>query len=491
MQELRQSTAVTVPYGPFVDSTDGVTPETALTIQKAHVRLKKNGGDMAAASADQGSADAGAPHDEIGVYDGSLNTTDTGTLGRLRLDIQKSGAAPWFSDFLVITAAEWDAKYSTGLRDANVTKIGGDAQSMTDLKDFADTGYDPATHKVEGVKLADLITAYTGNTAQTGDSYARIGATGSGLTSLASATNLAAAKTVADAIKAVTDLLPNAGALSSLAQDSTVAKASALATAQTAITAIKAVTDLLPDLGALSSLAQDSTVAKAAALATAQTAITAIKAVTDALPNAGALTSLATAAALSTAQTDLTTLLARLTALRAGYLDNLSAGAVALDSTVAKAAALSTAQTDLTTIKGYLDTEIAAIISALALINTDTDDIQSRLPAALVGGRMDSNASAIGGVSAAAVRLALSAGVIIPGTVDTAGFAATTTQFEADDITTAAADHYNGRVIVFTSGSLIGQATSISDYSLATGRGHFTVPALTAAPADNVTFVIV
>lgn len=59
-----------------------------------------------------------------------------------------------------------------------------------------------------------------------------------------------------------------------------------------------------------------------------------------------------------------TTLLARLTATRAGYLDNLSAGAVAL-------------------------------ASALATVQSDTDDIQSRLPAALVGGRIDASVGAM------------------------------------------------------------------------------------------------
>jgi len=51
--------------------------------------------------------------------------------------------------------------------------IDGDEQTAADLKDFADTGYDPATHKVAGVVLVDLatatttITTYTGNTLQT------------------------------------------------------------------------------------------------------------------------------------------------------------------------------------------------------------------------------------------------------------------------------------------------------------------------------------
>lgn len=103
----------------------------------------------------------------------------------------------------------------------NVAAIGGDTQSATDLKDFADTGYNPATHKVAGVVLTDTVTTYTGNTPQTGDSYARIGATGSGLTSLASQTSVNTIDDFLDteiaAIKAVTDNLPNSGTLSSLA----------------------------------------------------------------------------------------------------------------------------------------------------------------------------------------------------------------------------------------------------------------------------------
>lgn len=51
----------------------------------------------------------------------------------------------------------------------NLTSIEADQQSTTDLKDFADAGYDPATNKVTGVLLTDTLTTYTGNTLQTGD----------------------------------------------------------------------------------------------------------------------------------------------------------------------------------------------------------------------------------------------------------------------------------------------------------------------------------
>lgn len=105
--------------------------------------------------------------------------------------------------------------------------------------------------------------------------------------------------------------------------------------------------------------------------------------------------------------------------------------------------------------------------------------------------KLQVDAVELNSVAASAANLEKSASVIRRGTVDTTGFAATTTQFEADDITEATADHYKGRVIVFTSGAVLDQATSISAYSLATGRGHFTVAALTEAPANDVTFVIV
>ena len=38
---------------------------------------------------------------------------------------------------------------------------GGDAQSLADFKDLADTGYNPATHKLAGVVLADTCTTNT------------------------------------------------------------------------------------------------------------------------------------------------------------------------------------------------------------------------------------------------------------------------------------------------------------------------------------------
>ena len=58
--------------------------------------------------------------------------------------------------------------------EVDVTKLNGVAQSLLDLKDFADDGYDPATNKVQGLVLTDTCTTLTGHTAQTGDSFAQL-----------------------------------------------------------------------------------------------------------------------------------------------------------------------------------------------------------------------------------------------------------------------------------------------------------------------------
>lgn len=93
--------------------------------------------------------------------------------------------------------------------------------------------------------------------------------------------------------------------------------------------------------------------------------------------------------------------------------------------------------------------------------------------------------------STAASNLATSASVMYTGAVDNTAFTATTTELETSSITTAAADHWIGRRIIFTSGTLQYQVTAITDYALSSGRGHFTYNALTSAPASGVNFVIV
>lgn len=117
--ELRQSTSQVIRFGPFVDSTDGVTPETGLTIAQADMQLSKDGGAFA-----QKNASGNATHDVDGYYSTTLNTTDTGTLAILKLQITVAGSLLVWDDFDVVTQSYYDAKYS-----GTFNNLGGTAQT--------------------------------------------------------------------------------------------------------------------------------------------------------------------------------------------------------------------------------------------------------------------------------------------------------------------------------------------------------------------------
>jgi len=114
--------------GPFVDETDGATAEVALTLTRGDTWLSKNGATMASRVA-LGSG----VHSYSGMYKVPLGTTDTNTLGRLRMYHKFGGTAlPDWRDFNVLTQAEWDRKYGT-------STINGIVASAL-------ATYDPPTH---------------------------------------------------------------------------------------------------------------------------------------------------------------------------------------------------------------------------------------------------------------------------------------------------------------------------------------------------------
>ena len=105
---LRQSTAVDVLIGPFIDDTDFKTPETALTITNSDTQLSKNGQALANRSDVTSCA-----HDASGFYNCELDATDTNTVGQLRITVNESGALPMWEDFFVMQAAAYDRLVSS------------------------------------------------------------------------------------------------------------------------------------------------------------------------------------------------------------------------------------------------------------------------------------------------------------------------------------------------------------------------------------------
>jgi hypothetical protein len=131
-QLLKQSTAFTFRIGPFVDSTDGVTAETALSIAQADIQISKNGGAFA-----QTSASPTTTHDADGWYQCPLTATDTNTLGHLTVQIVMAGALPVWKDFLVVPANIYDSVVAgTDILDASVTQWLGTAVATPDTAGY-------------------------------------------------------------------------------------------------------------------------------------------------------------------------------------------------------------------------------------------------------------------------------------------------------------------------------------------------------------------
>lgn len=105
---LRQSTASQeVLLGPFVDSTDGVTAETGLTIANTDIKLWK-GGTTTEANKNSG----GGTHIASGRYSAVLDATDTDTVGMLEVNIAVAGALPVRRQFYVLEEAVYDALFA-------------------------------------------------------------------------------------------------------------------------------------------------------------------------------------------------------------------------------------------------------------------------------------------------------------------------------------------------------------------------------------------
>ncbi len=284
--DILQSIAFTWVFKLYL--TDHITPATGKTVA---VTLWKFGDGAAFSNPSVGASNA----TEIanGWYKFTSSTTDTGALGPIIWLGTCTGCDNADQSYQVIKATNGGM---TGIPDAAAGANGGlpilsssattlaytvstvttttTATNLTNLPSIpanwlTATGIAASALNGKGdwtttastiarVTLVDTLTTYTGNTPQTGDSFARIGATGSGLTSLA----------------------PSATALSTVTWTGTLAT----------------------NLTTLASHDPGTTIGTST--------------------YAGADTS------------GTTTLLARLTSTRAGYLDNLSGGAVALASGV-------------------------------------------------------------------------------------------------------------------------------------------------------------
>lgn len=105
---LRKSTASQeILLGPFVDSSDGDTAETGLTIANTDIKIFKHG---ATTLADKNSG--GATHISGGLYHATLDATDTDTVGMLVVYVKVAGALYVRIPFDVIEEAVYDRLFA-------------------------------------------------------------------------------------------------------------------------------------------------------------------------------------------------------------------------------------------------------------------------------------------------------------------------------------------------------------------------------------------
>jgi len=90
---------------------------------------------------------------ELHIHDDLLAT------GADALTITLGGATNMADLALEIQLTDFDLNLA--IQPSNVIQLDGVAQSLLDLKDFADDGYDPVSNKVQGLVLCDLTTANT------------------------------------------------------------------------------------------------------------------------------------------------------------------------------------------------------------------------------------------------------------------------------------------------------------------------------------------
>lgn len=284
---LRQSTAgQEILLGPFLDSTDGNTAETGLTIANTDIKIWKEG-----ATTEANKNSGGATHIASGRYYAVLDATDSNTLGKLEVNVHVSGALAVRREFMVLPANVYDSLVlGTDNLEVDSTLIeGGDATDAINAAcDTALSDYDAPT-KTEldsgfsGLNDLDAAGIRTAIGMASANLDTQLGALPTAAENRAemdsNSTQLAAI--VADTNELQTDNIP--GTLATIA-----------GYLDTEIAAIKAVTDNLPDSGALTtidgnidSILTDTSTTLPATLSTIagyiDTEVSAIKAKTDSL----------------------------------------------------------------------------------------------------------------------------------------------------------------------------------------------------------------
>lgn len=337
-----------ISFGPFLDKTDGVTEETGLVSALDHastgIKLSKNGGALTIRHATV----TATTYDAYGMYRVTLDTTDTNSLGTLRVAFNEAATClPVWQDFMVLPANIYDSLVGgSDLLDVSVTQILGTAVST------------PATAGVLDVNVKNA-----GNTAWAS------GAIVAGAIATGAITNAKFAAGAIDAAAIADGSIDNA----TFAAD---VGSTAYATNKIALAADKAIANAALATAANLAIVDDFL----------DTEIAAIKAKTDNLPAAPAAVGDIPTAVANAAQvrTNLTTELGRIDAAissRSTYAGGDTAGVTTLLSRIASALTITTGKVDVNDKTGFSlsGAGVQAIWDALTSALTVVGSIGKRL----------------------------------------------------------------------------------------------------------------
>mgnify|MGYP003598711167 FL=1 len=142
-------------FGPFVDKTDGVTLETGLVSALDHastgIFLSKNGGALTIRHATV----TATTYDAYGMYRVTLDTTDTNTLGTLRMAFSEAATClPVWQDFMVVPANVWDSLFSTDKLQVHVDEMTAGIITATVIADNAIDAGALASDAITAAKIA-------------------------------------------------------------------------------------------------------------------------------------------------------------------------------------------------------------------------------------------------------------------------------------------------------------------------------------------------
>ncbi len=170
MRFLKTNTATRVTVGPFLDKTDGITPEVAITVTSCKLTLVVDTGGVPTLVLDTAPTASGGANDMVhvtnddaGFYDLELAAADVNYVGRAMLAITDVAThCPVFHEFMILSAQAFDAMCGTGNFSADIIAISGDTAAADNAESFFDgTGYAGTNNVIPNVTTTGTATNLT------------------------------------------------------------------------------------------------------------------------------------------------------------------------------------------------------------------------------------------------------------------------------------------------------------------------------------------